>query len=219
MATGANTTGKTRGTGRSSKGDKATNDEMLTEVKKEEDGNSDGEMIPKDEDDDPKGQDNKSQKMKSGTGKKSGQKSYDDTPLPNEDDSVDEDEHDEDQGPVDRARSSNDDEEAWKKSEAEQKAQYQRRLNFLMEEDEKTQKAKKIEQSRRGRKNDVKVGDAVDGEPTEGEAVGVTEVRGKEQSSGKPSPKTQRKPKGKGPEDEMNLKWSPIVQKMVDDEI
>jgi hypothetical protein len=67
---------------------------MLTEVKKEEDGNSDGEIFPKDEDEDPKGQENKSQKMKSGTGKKSRQKSYDDTPLPNEDDSIDEDEHD-----------------------------------------------------------------------------------------------------------------------------
>ena len=49
MATGAKTTGKTRGTGRSSKGNNATDDEMLTKVKKEEDGNSDGEIIPKDE--------------------------------------------------------------------------------------------------------------------------------------------------------------------------
>ena len=140
MATGTNTGDDKK------KGNKATDDKMLTEVKKEEDENSDGEMIPKDEDDAPKGQDNKGRKMKAGTGKKSGQKGYDVTPLPDEDDSADEDNH-EDQGPVDRARSSNDDEEAWKKSEAEQKAQYQRRLNFLIEEDEKTQKAKMMEKS------------------------------------------------------------------------
>jgi len=34
MATGANTTGNSTGTRRSSKGNKATDDEMLTEVKK-----------------------------------------------------------------------------------------------------------------------------------------------------------------------------------------
>ena len=147
MVTGM-TTGTNTGDDKK-KGNKATDEKMLTEVKKEEDENSDGEMIPKDEDDDPKGQDNKSQKMKAGTGKKSGQKGYDDTPLPDEDDSVDEDKH-EDQDPVDRTRSNNDDEEAWKNSEAEQKAQYQRRLNFLMEEDEKTQKAKMMEKSRQG---------------------------------------------------------------------
>jgi hypothetical protein len=43
MATGANTTGKIRGTGRSSKGNQATDDEMLTEVKKEDDEFSVGE--------------------------------------------------------------------------------------------------------------------------------------------------------------------------------
>ena len=160
-------------TGDKKTGMKAT-DEKILEVKKEEDENSDGEKIPKDEDDVPKGQKDKSRKMKTGTGKKSGSKAYDDTPLPEEDDdSVDEDKDAEDQGPADRARSSKDDEEAWKKSEAEQKAQYQRRLNFLMEEDEKIQKAKN-EKSRRGQKDDVKVGDAVDEGPTEGEAVGVT---------------------------------------------
>ena len=75
-------------------------------------------MIPKDEDDVPKGQDDKSRKMKAGIKRKSGLKAYDNTPLPEEDDTVDEDTKDEDQGPADRARSSNDDEEAWKKSEA-----------------------------------------------------------------------------------------------------
>jgi hypothetical protein len=59
------------------------------------------------------------------------------------------------------------------------------------------------------------MGDAVDGEPTESEAVGVTKVRVKEQPSSKPSPKTQRKPRVKGLEEDI----SPIVQKMVDDEI
>ena len=125
MATRANTTGNPKGSRRSSQGSKAT-DEMLTEVKKEEDGNSDGEIIPKDEDEDPKGQENKGQKMEKGVDKKSGQKSYDNTPLPNENDSVDEHEHEDDQGPGDRTRS-DDDEEAWKKSEAEQKAQYEKR--------------------------------------------------------------------------------------------
>ena len=110
-------------TGDQKMGKKATDDKMLTEVKKEEDENSDGEMIPKNEDDAPKAQDNKGRKMKTGTGKKSGSKAYDDTPLPDEDDdSVDEDKHAEDQGPADRARSSKGDEEAWEKSEAEQKA-------------------------------------------------------------------------------------------------
>jgi hypothetical protein len=37
---------------------------MLTKVKKEEDGNSDGEIIPKDEDEDPNDQEIKGQKMK-----------------------------------------------------------------------------------------------------------------------------------------------------------
>ena len=126
---------------------------------------------------------------------------------------MEEDEHEDDQGPVDRTRSEYDDEEAWKKSEAEQKAQYERRLKFMMDEDEK--KAKMMEKSRRGRKDELRVGDAVDGEPTEGEAVGVTKVRVKEQPSSKPSPKTQRKPRVKGLEEDI----SPIVQKMVDDEI
>ena len=154
--------------------------------------------------------------MKTGTGKKSGSKAYDDTSLLEEDDdSVDEDKDAEDQGPADRARSSNDDEEAWKKSEAEQKARYQRRLESLIEKDEEIQKAKKDEKSRRGRKENLKVEDAVDEEPAEGEAVGETEVRGKEQSSGKPSPKTQRKTRVKGLEEDI----SPIVQKMVDEEV
>jgi hypothetical protein len=65
-------------------GDKKTGtkptDEKILEVKKEEDENSDGDMIPKDEDDVPKGQKDKSRKMKPGTGKKSGSKAYDDTP-------------------------------------------------------------------------------------------------------------------------------------------
>ena len=66
-------------------------DEKTIEVKKEDDGNSDEEKTPKDEDDVPKGQKDKSLKMKTGTGKKSGLKAYDDTPLPEEDDeSVDE---------------------------------------------------------------------------------------------------------------------------------
>jgi hypothetical protein len=114
---------------------------MLTEVKKEDDGNSDGEIIPKDEDQDPKGQKNKGQKMKKGVDKKSGQKSGLNTPIPNENDSVDEHEHEDDQGPGDRTRS--DDEEAWRKSQAEQKAHYEKRLKFLMDEDEK--KAKMME--------------------------------------------------------------------------
>ena len=100
-------------------GDKKTGtkptDEKTIEVKKEEDGNSDGEKIPKDEDDVPKGRKDKSLKMKTGTGKKSGSKAYA-TPLPEEDDddSVDEDNNAEDQEPDERARSSKDDEEAWK---------------------------------------------------------------------------------------------------------
>ena len=189
MATGTNTGDDKK------KGNKATDEKMLTQVKKEEDENSDGEMIPKDEDDAPKGQDNKGRKMKTGTGKKLGQKAYDDTPLPEEDDdSVDEDEKAEDQGPADRTRSSKDDEEAWKKSEAEQKAQYQRRLESLIERDERFLKAKNEEKSRRRQKENLKVEDAVDEEPTESEAVGEPKVRGQEQSSGKPSPKSQRKP-------------------------
>ena len=124
------------GTTGSSTGNKATDDKMLTEVKKEEDENSDGETIPKDKTDDPKGQDNKGRKMKAGIKRKSGLKTYDGTPLPEEDDTVDEDTKAEDQEPADRARSSNDDEEAWKKSEAEQKARYQRRLESLIEKDE-----------------------------------------------------------------------------------
>ena len=70
MATGDKKTGK-----------KAT-DEKILEVKKETDENSDGDMIPKDEDDVPKGQDDKSRKMKTGINRKSGSKAYDDTPLP-----------------------------------------------------------------------------------------------------------------------------------------
>jgi nucleoside-diphosphate-sugar epimerase len=66
--------------------------------------------VPKDEDEDdvPKGQKEKSLKMKTGTGKKSGSKAYDDTPLAKEDDddSVDEDKDAEDQEPDERARSS-----------------------------------------------------------------------------------------------------------------
>ena len=115
-------------------GDKKTGmkptDEKILEVKKEEDENSDGEKIPQDEDDVPKGQKDKSLKMKTRTGEKSGSKAYDDTPLPEEDDdSVDEDKDAEDQEPADRARSSKDDEEEWKRSEAEREARYQKDLN------------------------------------------------------------------------------------------
>ena len=116
-------------------------------------------------------------------------------------------------------QASNDDEEAWKKSQGEQKDQYQRRLESLIIKDEEIQKAQKDEKSRRGRKENLKVEDAVDEEPTEDEAVGEPKVRVQEQSSGKPSPKTQRKPKFKGPEEDIHLKWSPIVQKIVDEEV
>ena len=72
------------------KGDKKTGtkptDEKILEVKKEEDENSDGELIPKDEDDVPKGQGDKSRNMKTGIKRKSGSKAYDDPPLPEEDD-------------------------------------------------------------------------------------------------------------------------------------
>ena len=86
----------------------------------------------------------------------------------------------------------------------------------MIEKDEELQQAKQDEKSRRGRKNDaLKFEDAVDEEPAEDEAVGETKVRGKEQSSGKPSPKTQRKARVKGLEEDI----SPIVQKMVDEEV
>ena len=146
-------------TGGKKTGTKPT-DEKILEVKKEEDENSDGEKIPKDEDDVPKGQKDKSLKMKTGTGKKSGSKAYDDTPLPEEedDDSVNEDKDAEDQEPADRARSSKDDEEAWKKSKAEREAQYQ---------------------TRRGRKDDaLKVEDAVDGALAADGTVGEAEAGG-----------------------------------------
>ena len=82
-------------------------DEKTIEVKKEDDGNSDDEKIPKDEDDVPKGQKDKSLKTKTGAVKKSGSKAYEVTPLPEEDDedSVDEDDDAEDQRPGDKARS------------------------------------------------------------------------------------------------------------------
>ena len=118
MATGDKKTGK-----------KAT-DKKILEVKKEEDENSDGDMIPKDEDDVPKIQDDKSRKMKTGLKRKSGSKAYDDTPLSEEDDEpVDEDKTAEDQEPADRARSSKDDEEAWKNPKLNEKLDTKDDLN------------------------------------------------------------------------------------------
>ena len=80
----------------------------VTRTKKEDvEGNSGEENVPKDEieDDVPKGQTDKSLKMKAGTGKRSGSKAYDDTPPPAEDDedSVDEDDDAEDQRPGEKA--------------------------------------------------------------------------------------------------------------------
>ena len=192
-------------------------DEKTIEVKKEDDGNSDEEKIPKDEDDVPKGQKDKSLKMKTGTGKKSGSKAYDDTPPPEEDDddSVNEDDDAEDQRPGEKARSSKDEEEIRKKAEADEDARYQRRLELLIKQDEQIQKAKRNQEreSRRRQKDDtLKVEDAVDEALAEGRTFGEAEAGSKEQSSGKPSPKTQRKPRVKGLEEDI----SPIVQKMVD---
>jgi trichohyalin len=105
-----------------------------------------------------------------------------------------------------------------KEAEAQEDARYQRRLELLMQQDEQVQKAKRDQdkESRRNQKDDaLKVGDA-DGEAlAEGRTVGEAEAGSKEQSSSKPSPKTQRKPRVKGPEEEM----SPIIQKMVDEEV
>ena len=96
---------KAMATGAKKTGTKPT-DEKIIEVKKEDDGNSNEENRPKDEDDAPKGQKDKSLKMKTGTGKKSGSYAYDDTPLPVEDvdESVNEDDDAEDQRPGEKAR-------------------------------------------------------------------------------------------------------------------
>ena len=92
--------------------------------------NSGEENAPKEENEDevPKGQTEKSLKMKAGTVKRSGSKTYDDTPLPEEEDdenSVDEDDDAEDQRPGEKARSSQDEEEIRKKAEADEDARYQ----------------------------------------------------------------------------------------------
>ena len=233
IVTGAKNTG-TKTTGdkvTEAKKNKKTKDEKgateattkVTRTKEEDvDGNSVEENVPKDENEDdvPKGQTDKSLKMKAGTGKRSGLKAYDDTPLPEEDDedSVDEDDDAEDQRPGEKARSSKDEKEIRKKAEADEDARYQRRLELLMQQDEQIQKAKRDQdkESRRNQKDDaLKVGDANDEALAEHRTVGEAEAGSNEQSSSKPSPKTQRKPRVKGPEEEM----SPIIQKMVDEEV
>ena len=174
----------------------------VTRTKKEDvEGNSGEENVPKDENEDgvPKGQIEKNVKMKAGTARRSGLKAYDDTPLPegDDEDSVEEDDA-EDQEPGEKARSSKDDEEIRKEAEAEEDARYQRRLELLIQQDEKIQKAKKDqdEKSRRNLKDDaLKVGDANGEALAEGQAVGVAEAGSKEQSPSKPSPKIQRNQK------------------------
>ena len=196
---------------------------MVTQVKTENnEGTSGGKDVPKDDDEDdvPKGQKEKSLKMKAGTARRSGSKAYDDTPLPegDDEDSVDEEDDAEDQEPGEKARSSKDDEKIRKEAEAEEDARYQLRLELLIQQDEKIQKAKrdKDEKSRRNRKDDaLKVGDANGEALAEGQTVGEAEAGSKEQPPSKPSPKTQRKPKVKGHEEQM----SPIIQKMVDEEV
>ena len=61
----------------------------------------------------------------------------------------------------------------------------------------------------------LKVGDAKGEALAKGQTAGKAEAGSEEQSPGKPSPKTQRKVKVKGTEDEI----SPIVQRMVNEEV
>ena len=138
LATGAKDIGK------DATGEKITGTEVTRTKKEDVDGNSGEENVPKDEnkDDDPKGQTDKSLKMKAGTGKRSGSKAYDDTPLPEEDeeDSVEEDDDAEDQRPGEKARSSKNEEEIKKRAEADEDARYQQRLETKTKSLEETKK-------------------------------------------------------------------------------
>ena len=99
---------------------------MVRKVKNGEiEGNSGEKNVPKDDDEDdaPKGQKEKSLKMKAGTARRSGSKAYDDTPLPegDDEDSVEEEDDAEDREHDGKARSSKDDDEAQENPKVELK--------------------------------------------------------------------------------------------------
>jgi len=177
-----------------------------------------------DKDDVPKGQkDAEPKMMKPGKEKRAGSKD-DETPLPEgfyeEDEELVEADDAEDQEPGEKARSSKDDEEIRKEAEAEEDARYQRRLELLIQQDEKIQKAKieKDEKSRRDPKEvALKVEDANGEALAEGQAVGKAEAGSKEQSPKRQSAKTPEKTRMMIKDEEKDI--SPIIKRMVNEEV
>ena len=144
------------------------------------------------------------------------------TPLPHEDDdeedSVEEDEDAEDREHGESARSSKDD---YDEADAKERARYQRRLEFLIQEDEKRRQAKQDDDDEDDKDKGKEVFDnpeVANGEAlAEGQAVGKAEAGSKEQSPKRQSAKTPGRPKTMNQEDEGEI--SPIVKKMVDEEV
>jgi trichohyalin len=147
-------------------------------------------------------QDEKPQMVK--TGKRKGVKD-DETPLPegfyDEDDEELVEENAEQRDHEGQARSSKEDEE----TDQRLKAQYQKRVESMIEYDEMTRGQREVT---------LKVNGADGKALAEGQAVGKAKAGSKEQVPGKPS---TRRPKEVDHEDDDEL--SPIIQKRIDEEV